>query len=254
MEITSSEYKDRYPFSVFSEDEQNAISGLKYLNLPPEFKLSPFVLKSVDQVWDSFDNYEPIKESAAHDRATKYFADKAAQGDEEAIQWLNRRNSYWSEVKKDTEFGRQIYRLGNEIVVGNVHKGMKRSIDLRQELDGIPDDKSIVQIHNHPNDMTFSEKDLMGAFANIPKIPKHCIYIATGPTKISVMFPTIETPRPEVEMLYNQLKRDFDEKYHVTELPLDEQLSAQLRLITEIASNFRLAYFYGDRNGTLNKM
>lgn len=254
MEIKSGEFKDRYPLSVLSEDEQKALSGISYSNVPTEFHMSHLVASSVIQVWSAFDNFEPKMESAAHQRASMYFTERAAKGDEEAIRWLNRRDSYWREVKKDTEFGRQIYLLGNEIVVGNIHKGTKRSINLRQELDGIPDDKSIIEIHNHPNDMTFSEKDLMGAFANSPKIPNRCIYVAVGPTKISIMYPTIETPRPEVEILYEQLKRDFDEKYHVTELPLEEQLSIQLRLITDIASNFRIAYFYGDRNGTIYKM
>lgn len=139
------------------------------------------------------------------------------------------------------------------MIVGNIHQGKSRTIDLRQQLDGIPDENSVVQIHNHPDDMTFSERDLMGAFANNHKIPSRCVYIAIGPTKFSVMFPTIETPRPEVADLYDHLKRNFDEKYRITELPKDEQLESQIRLISEITKNFQLGYFYGDRDKIIKR-
>lgn len=254
MEKVISTELERFSEKLLSQDERQVLKGVEFNKLPQTFEVSPTVYKACLEVWEAFEKYEPIKESQAWDRATKYYKKKADKGDEEAIKFLNRRSSYWDKVEKTIEFGRQIYRQEKDIVVGRVHTGSHRNINTRNNLDGIADEEAIVNIHSHPSNLTFSEGDVIYAVADLKEVPLSCLYYVVGSKNLNLLCPTIETPRIKLEVLRKELGRTFDEEYRFAVAPEAEKEKLAVERIRRLADRFKLGYYVSERDIRLDRI
>ena len=251
MEIPTGELKDIYPIGVLTHDEQSVINGASYDSIPDKFQISSIVRSASLQVWDAFESHSPIKESEAIRRASAYFEQLLSSGNEmereEARKYFNQR----LEAKKETEYGRLIYRRNSDILIGQVQKGNRRSIIIENEYAGKSDISKIIEIHNHVDDMTFSERDVINTIVEDDIVPLSFIKLVVGPTRLHLLFPTIDTPRQNLFELYNEFKKDFSERYRIVDLPKDEYMEAQKNLVSEAARKYKLGFYSSEKTSDL---
>jgi len=255
MEIPlASQENNRFSFDVLSPDETMAIRGIEYSRLPANFSLSPMVFDAGNDVYAEFERYVPHKQSEAKRRLTNYF--KSIEGTTNGYdpELIKRVQEPWIDVEKDQEFGMQFYEDAGELVRGKVHTGQRWSILLRNNLDGIPDNQSVVKIHSHPNDMTQSVKDVVGMVADVESVPSRCIYEVVTASYMHIMFPTIETPRYGIDETRALISERFGSLYDETLSATKDFYQAQDKLMKAVAGHFKLGYYSGAKGLVLPRV
>lgn len=225
---------ERFLLNELTFDETSAIRGIAYESLPEIFTISPRVLSACLSVWNT-KGRKRISRSEAARRARTYFSRLAESGDKNAQGHLNHVANFEKGVEI-TEIGQQLYQDGSNIVVGGVHQGKTNAIFLRNNLDGIPDNKSIVNIHKHPNNLPQSFDDLVGILADEETVPERCMYFVVGPDEIHLLFPTTDTRRVDFKSLREQIR------VHADQWIADKSLE-YTDLVKKLAKEYKLGYY-----------
>lgn len=255
MEIPlANQENKRFPFDVLSPDEMMAIRGIEYSRLPANFTLSPMVFAAGNDVYAAFERYVPHKQSEAKKRLTNYFKSIEGTTNGYDLEFIKKAKEPWLDVEKDQEFGLQFYEDAGELVRGKVHTGQRRSILLRNNLDGIPDNLSVVQIHCHPNEMTQSVGDVVGIVADVDSVPSRCIYKVVTASYMHVMFPTIETQRYGIDEVRALISERFGPLYDETLSATKDFYQAQDKLMKAVAGYFKLGYYSGTKGFVLPRV
>lgn len=253
QELSKGEKRERLPFNLLSNDEVSALNGISYESLPPTFSFSEITLGGAKEVWSRYQSYEPKHESRAHARLDEFLAKHAGQTEQDKL-FVAMRQPYMQVVYKDKEFGMQFYVDGGEVVQGMIVPGGARRLILRNNLDSIQDEKSIIQIHNHPDDMTQSVSDVIGIVADEQYVPARCLYLVTTPNRYHLMFPTLETQRYPTGNIRDDIKRQFSGVYGTESTPLSGDFGGQSELMREIAHAYKLGYYVGDKSSVIPRV
>ena len=254
MEIISAKQENEpSKLNILSADETAVLSGVEYDNTPKNFTISATTLEACMEVWKAFDMHEPLFQSRAHQRLANFLQENAPIANSHDLEFAKRAKESWLDVKKNQEFGRQIYKIGNELVRGKVHTGKRREILLRNELNGIADSKSILHIHTHPDDTMMSVGDVMGMVADMERVPQRCLYLVVTPNRFHLMFPTKETERYPLDGLRELIRAKFGGLYEEAAKSGNEY-GGQPELIETLAKFFKLGYYSGGRKLTLPRV
>lgn len=234
-ELDSQSLLERFSEASLTKDERTALSGIEYRALPSLFYVNSRIITSCNNVQEKkvvkhLDRTEAVR------RALEFF-EHPGKADPSAI---NHIKAAESTRPSKTEFGQQYYRLGNEIVMGAIHKGRTGAIALRRKLDDIPDERSIIHIHNHYDDMPQSFGDLLTILADEDNIPSRCLYFAVGPNTTHLMFPTINSPRVQTDQLRSQLSPYKHRFYRDKTLTFSD-------IAKEMAEKYKLGFYSSPR-------
>jgi hypothetical protein len=254
MEIISAKQENEpSKLNILSADETAVLSGVEYDNTPKNFTISATTLEACMEVWKAFDMHEPLFQSRAHQRLANFLQENSPIANSHDLEFAKRAKESWLDVKKDREFGLQFYQVGNELIKGAVHPGKRRTILLRNDLDGIADSQSILHIHTHPDDMMMSAGDLIGMVADMDKVPAKCLYLVITPKRLHLMFPTNETQRYPLDGLRDLIREKFGSLYEEAAKSRNEY-GGQPELIKALAKFFKLGYYSGGRKLTLPRV
>lgn len=237
----------KIPFDVLSSDEIGVIEGIQYERLPATFSLSNTVFEACTDVYTAFERYEPRRQSKAKQNLATYLKSVEATTDHYDRDFIERSNESWLDVQKDQEFGLQFYRSDEDLVKGRVHTGERKSILLRNTLDGIADNKSVVQIHSHPNDRSQSVADIRTIVIDANSVPKKCLYSVVTANFLHVMFPTQETVRYSFDEFNDIIEQRFNPSYEEILSATSDYEMARSLLIRSAAEYFRLGYYSGPK-------
>lgn len=237
---------ERFPISELTPDEIGVIHGIHYNSLGETFAISPRVLGACIDVWNTQGIRRGPTRSEAVARARSHFSKLADQGDETARKIIANLEGFENEPII-IETGCQFYLDGPEVIAGRIHHGEVNTIVLRNSLDGIADNRSIVQIHKHPDNEPQSFTDIIGILAKLENVPERCMYHVVGPDEIHTMFPTLDTPRVELEDIKAQISE------HAQRWVKDPQLKFT-DSTKEIAQQYRLGYYSSRKVAELTRV
>jgi len=236
---------ERFSVGELSLDETKAIQGLEYSQLPNIFRISSRTLYACIKISNSRSNKIGPGRNEAAKRVRDYFSSLDKSGDLGARPFVKNVEKFKREVVT-VEFGQQFYLDGASIIMGREHEGSWNSIILRNKLDGIPDNMSVVSIHKHPNNYPHSLDDIVCILADMETVPRRCLYIVVGPDKLHLLFPNTETPRVELAEVRLQIK-EFAQKW------INDKSLEYPDLVKEIAAKYRLGYYSSGKSLVLNK-
>jgi hypothetical protein len=238
----------KFSFDVLSSDENEAIQGINYAKLPKTFSLSQTVFEACIDVYAAFERYQPRHQSEAKRRLADYFKSIDGIADGYDLEFIERSQDPWHDVEKNQEFGLQFYLDKQELVRGKVHTGGRRKITLRANLDGIPDNKSVVQIHSHPNEMPQSVGDVRGMIVDSKFVPERCLYTVVTANFLHVMFPTNQTNRYDFDEFNDLFERKFESSYDEILSATNNYEQAHATLMRTMSEHFRLGYYSGPKD------
>lgn len=233
---------ERFPISDLTSDEIGILQGLEYGSLKEELVISSQVLKACLNVWNTNPIKKGLSSSESARRLRNHFVELAKNGDDNARRHMAHLEKY--EYESVVELGQQFYLDGSDVIVGVIHQGKINYILLRDELDDINDDKSIVQIHRHLDDKPQSFDDIIGITADKEGIPEKCMYYVVGPNKLHMMFPTLNTPRIRLEDLRPQIE------IYVQRYIADRSMEFT-EIIREISNDYSLGYYSSAKQARL---
>lgn len=238
-----------------SEDEHKVLfEGVPYDELPESFTISETVLESCLDVWNTFStsDFSPMYYSA-RERARAFYLKRLGEGGEEQDNARQHLAHLDREEKYETEYGLQMYLVDNKIIKGRVHRGKRKSILLRNKLDQIPDEQSVVNIHNHPNDLTFSLQDIITVIADVENVPHRCLYLVVTSAHLYLIFPTINTVRVDLEVLRKQLEEANEDMWEVAGLEGEARAEAQLKYVSAACKKSYLGFYYSQKDKVLRR-
>ena len=238
--------------TVFNKQELQILQGVSYDRLPERVVISPMSLRACTEVWDAYiTTPPPEKFSKAHSRMFKHYTRLAAEGDRDATAHLQKN---LEPAKSRYEFGKQIYSVRGKVIEGVIHMGNKGWITLRKRADGIDDRNSVVHVHNHLANHTFSIPDIVSSIGRRKDTPDRCFYFVVGPSKLHLIFPTLETPYIEGEELREKLKVEKTPEY---DRALNDGVGfdkAQTILIKEKSRSYKFGFYIGNKDGMLDRV
>jgi len=237
---------ERFSLNELSPDERWGLSGLPYSRLPDTFSISTRIYKACLSIWDMKGSQKSPSRTDAAERAKQYFSRLTVTDPESARKFLGNITMFEKEVVV-TEFGQQFYLDKENVIAGKIHEGKVNSLLLRNDLDGIPDSKSIAAIHKHPNDLPQSFSDLEGILSDMPGIPQRCLYFIIGPRKLHLMFPTLDTPRLRLEEVRAHMGTQKEKWIAEESLEYEE-------LIKQVAQTFSLGFYTSLRTQKLSRI
>lgn len=239
-----------------SEDERKVLfEGVAYDELPESFTISETVLESCLQVWNTFStsDFSPTY-YAARERARAYYLKRLEEGDDDDgnarqhLAHLDRTEKY------EIEFGLQIYLVDGKAIKGKIHKGAKKSIFLRNKLDQIPDEQSIVNIHNHPHDLTFSLQDITTVIADVESVPQRCLYLVVTSSHLYLIFPTTDSVRVPLEAARKLVEDAEEEMWEIAGLESEDRAATQIAFISKACKKASLGFYQTGRDETLTRV
>lgn len=239
--------------NAFSQDELHALQGINYESLPKLFSLSLVVYNACREVYNTFAGAKiSEKYLIARQRAIDHYLPRAQAGDVNAVRQMMRLSE---EPRMEVEFGQQFYRVGNDIAIGSIHRGStKKILFLRNHLDGLPDVDSVVNIHNHPNKLTFSDGDVVGMLADIDSVPGSCLYFVVEGNGMHLMFPSNETPRINLDSLLKEMDQLTADEYKRVVLPKNERYQAEIEFMKGIAQRYKLGFYTSPNSDVFQKV
>lgn len=230
--IVVTQSPETLPFSVLTYDERKVLEGLSYKNLSETFLISETVLTACQNVHESRSSRPKFKD--ASQRVQDYYSPRT-NVDKSAEKHITFANIPMPEGA--IEFVQQFYKEGEELIVGDIHQGRLSAVAL-DSLDGISDNKAVVQIHNHDGGTPQSRSDIIYALNSHPQTPEYCLYFVAARSKIFLMFPTKESPRMPHTELEQRLK-----KYDISG---DDYKEKHMQAVIKIAEEFKLGLYVSD--------
>lgn len=176
----------------FIQDQTASVilKGVSFAELPDTLTFDNWLPQLTAEISDAVSKNKTNriqKFAELRKRIEKYYAD--SQNPEDQVHLAPQT------IEVRTEFSIKIYSTQEGVVKGNLHKGSEGFILHQPQRDGIPDNQTSVNIHNHPTNTSFSREDKVSSLALDPDVPQNCIHIITTPNYIFLSFPTKESPR-----------------------------------------------------------